>query len=130
MPDQNLKALLRRYIEEDTYSFAGFEKLEVNSIGKEQEAVLHMICRRDATEEAKLLILHGANVNAQTEIGTTPLHCAALNCNVELAQFLLQHGATMDTQDNFGHTAESLATKSGCGPEFLEILRKFSNQLN
>lgn len=123
MTKRELKALLRRYLEEDTYSFEGFDELEINSVGREQESVLHMICRRDATEEAKLLILHGANVNAQTDIGTTPLHTAAMSCNVELAQFRLQHGAFPDTQDSFGNTAESIAVKSGCSAEFLELLR-------
>jgi ankyrin repeat protein len=123
MADRELKALLRSYLEEDTYSFEGFDELEVNSVGREQESVLHMICRRDATEEAKLLILHGANVNAQTDIGTTPLHTAATSCNIELARSLLQHGAFPDTQDSFGNTAESIAIKSGCSAEFLDLLR-------
>jgi ankyrin repeat protein len=123
MADGELKALLRRYLAEDTYSFEGFDKLEINSVGREQESVLHMICRRDATKEAKLLILHGANVNAQTDIGTTPLHTAAMSCNIELARFLLQHGAFPDTQDSFGNTAESIAVKSVCSAEFLEMLR-------
>ena len=123
MADRELKALLRRYLEEDTYSFEGFDELEINSVGREQESVLHMICRRDATQEAKLLILHGANVNAQTDIGTTPLHTAAISCNIELARSLLQHGAFPDTQDGFGNTAESIAIKSGCSAEFLDLLR-------
>jgi ankyrin repeat protein len=107
--NSELKDLLRRYVEEDTYSFADFEELEVNSVGKEQESVLHIICRRNATQEAKLLILHGADVNAQTDIGTTPLHCAAMNCNIELARFRLENDALPKIRSKLGGTVKSLA---------------------
>jgi ankyrin repeat protein len=125
--NSELKDLLRRYVEEDTYSFADFEELEVNSVGKEQESVLHIICRRNATQEAKLLILHGADVNAQTDIGTTPLHCAAMNCNIELARFRLENGALPKIRSKLGGTVKSLAENAGCGIEFKSLLEKFPN---
>jgi len=54
---------------------------------------------------ARLLIDHGANVNArQVESGFTPLHEAAANGQVDLASLLLDRGADVNARMNDGRT--------------------------
>ena len=58
---------------------------------------------------ARVLIAHGANVNAQAENDFTPLHEAAANGDLELAPLLLEHGAKIDSKTRDGKTALAFA---------------------
>lgn len=42
-------------------------------------------------------------MNAQDDLGVTPLHCAIVKKSLMVARILLQHGARVDIQDNDGH---------------------------
>lgn len=55
-------------------------------------------------EIAALILGKGANVNAQTNDGDTPLHSAASRGRVELAKFLLRSGADVNARNNAGIT--------------------------
>lgn len=55
-------------------------------------------------EIAKILIKHGANVNAKAAWGAVPLHDAARMGNVEVARLLLEHGADVNAKDYEGKT--------------------------
>jgi ankyrin repeat protein len=46
----------------------------------------------------------GADVNIKDFFGKAPLHCAAINGNVEMVHALIQHGATIDSETNNGET--------------------------
>lgn len=61
-------------------------------------------------EIAKLLISHGANVNAQAQDGFTPLLNAG---TVELTRFLLEHGADPFAKTKRGETALDWAKQMG-----------------
>ena len=50
---------------------------------------------------ARLLLEHGADVNARMDDGTTPLYLAG---TVEVVHVLLEHGAIVDAVDNVGKT--------------------------
>jgi ankyrin repeat protein len=55
---------------------------------------LHSAAAARQVAIARLLIAHGANVNAaQAESGFTPLYEAAANGDLEFATLLLEHGA-------------------------------------
>lgn len=64
-------------------------------------------------EIVKLLIEHGADVNAAQEGGFRPLHSAAQNGNPEMAHVLLRHGADKTAKTDDGKTARDFALESG-----------------
>ena len=53
---------------------------------------------------AELLITKGANVNARSDNGLTPLHRASQVGNRNVVELLLSKGATIDVKDNDGST--------------------------
>ena len=57
----------------------------------------------------RLLIDHGANVAAQDETHSTPLHLAAFWCNVEAVRLLIEHGDDVTAQDGNHRTPLHLA---------------------
>jgi ankyrin repeat protein len=66
---------------------------------------LHSAAAARQVDIARLLIAHGANVNAaQADSGFTPLHEAALNGDVEFAKLLLEHGASINAKNKNGTT--------------------------
>ena len=67
-----------------------------------------------AQEIAKLLLQHGANVNAADEDGETPLHCAVLHGQVAMVNLLLrQFDLDPDAVTNQDQTALHLTVKRG-----------------
>ena len=46
-----------------------------------------------------LLIDHGANVNAQDDTKSTPLHLASSMGSIETVQLLIEHGADVTARD-------------------------------
>jgi uncharacterized delta-60 repeat protein len=70
--------------------------------------LLHWVSNPDI---AKALITAGADVNAQTIDGRTPLQSAALNNHIEIAKLLLNAGARSDLADREGKTALDVAMK-------------------
>ncbi len=57
----------------------------------------------------RLLVEHGAEVNAANQMGTTALMCAAKNGSASELSYLLAHGAKANLLDKSGNTALSLA---------------------
>lgn len=51
------------------------------------------------------LIEHGANVNARSNIQSTPLMIASFCNNKNVVKCLIQHGANVDPRDETGFTA-------------------------
>jgi len=85
---------------------------EVNTASREAMKVTPLNSAAAAREVAiaRLLIAHGANVNAgQAESGFTPLHEAAANGDLEFATLLLEHGAKINAKMKDGNTPLALA---------------------
>lgn len=60
---------------------------------------------------ARLLIEHGASVNARAAGGHIPLHEASANGNVELVKLLLENGADVNAKTDDGKTPLDFATE-------------------
>jgi ankyrin repeat protein len=50
------------------------------------------------------LIKRGADVNAKSNWGTTPLHVTSRDNHIEIVKLLLDAGADVEAKDNFGRT--------------------------
>ncbi|KAI0266900.1 ankyrin repeat protein, partial [Russula aff. rugulosa BPL654] len=61
----------------------------------------------------RLLLEHGADVNAQGLNGWTPLHRASYFGALEVVHLLLEHGADVEAKDNYGKTALQVAADIG-----------------
>lgn len=69
------------------------------------------ITAKVSDRDVGLLIEAGADVNARSNSGVTPLHNAAMWSDTRLAQFLLEHGADVNAQTKAGVTPLWLAAK-------------------
>ncbi|PVD39591.1 hypothetical protein C0Q70_02226 [Pomacea canaliculata] len=70
-------------------------------------------------EIVRLLILHGADVNAQSSAGNTPLHSAACGGHVEVVKELITSGASVEVHNENGHTPLMEAASAG----YVEVAR-------
>ena len=57
----------------------------------------------------RLLLEHGADVNARRKNGFTPLHIASIFGILEVVRLLLEHGADVKAEDNRSRTALRVA---------------------
>ncbi|KAI6164030.1 ankyrin repeat-containing domain protein [Pisolithus thermaeus] len=75
---------------------------------------------------AKLLLQHGANVNAQNRYGEVPLFFALQGGDAELTDLLMEHGANMDIQDANGDSPRKMYIIFG--PEVTATIRKWERR--
>ena len=61
---------------------------------------------------ARLLLEHGADVNARENDRFTPLHAAAQNGTVEVVRVLLEYGANVGAEDGGGRTPLQVASSN------------------
>ena len=74
---------------------------------------LHSAAAGQHYEIAKLLVEHGALVNAEQEGGFNPLHAACQNGQVEMVKLLLEHGADVNALSGEGRSALHFAQEGG-----------------
>lgn len=74
-------------------------------------------------EVAELLLTHGADANAKTFSGWTPLHYAAALGYAHLVEVLLPRGADASVKDSAGRTPLALAVEAGYS-DLAEVLQK------
>lgn len=70
---------------------------------------LHVAAHCGSASMAKLLLNHGAKVDACEAWDETPLHIAARSGSLEVSEILLDHGANIDSVNAHGKTALLLA---------------------
>lgn len=61
----------------------------------------------------RLLISHGADVNAQSATGNTPLMLACIAGHVDAVKELIAHGANVEDHNENGHTPLMEAASNG-----------------
>ncbi|XP_038701134.1 potassium channel AKT1-like [Tripterygium wilfordii] len=61
----------------------------------------------------KQIVLYGGDIRCPKSNGTTALHVAVCEDNVEIVKYLLDHGANMDEPDVHGWTPRTLADQQG-----------------
>ena len=73
------------------------------------------------TEIIKLLLRHGATIEAHDVVGCTPLFHAADMGKVHIAKLLFEHGADLRARDKYERTPLHLASSS-CRPDMIQWL--------
>jgi uncharacterized protein len=96
---------------------------EIDSVASNPMKVmpLHSAASTRNLEAARLLLEHGAPVNARQQGGWVPIHAAALNGDRAMVQLLLKHGADPNIANDEGKTAAMVAREKGHG-EIAEML--------
>jgi ankyrin repeat protein len=82
---------------------------------KENDTPLHSVTSPlSSVEVAELLISNGADVNAQTKSGSTPLTMAIANRLVDFVRLFLSRGANTELKNDKGHSALHTAVYYYC----------------
>jgi ankyrin repeat protein len=74
---------------------------------------LHSAASSRNLAAARILLEHGAPVNARQQGGWVPLHAAAQNGDADMIDLLLAHGADADIANNEGKTPAMVAEDKG-----------------
>lgn len=99
------------------------------------ESALHLAVYSHVVECVKLLITHGANVNAQDNHGRTPLHYAVYSEAIGIAEVLLSAGANPLLGDHKNRTPKDVAIRHNdkywqAYPETTDLSERFQNLIN
>ena len=79
-------------------------------IGSTCGSALHVAAGAGHVNAVRLLLQHGASLDARDDCGCTALHCAAQHGHTEVVELLLLAGADVNRQQNEGATSLYLAT--------------------
>ena len=79
--------------------------------------VLHLACLNGLVTVVSHFVLSGADINARSHDGFTPLHCAVLALHRELVDVLLSEGALLKVPNSLGRTAWSTAFAAAPGAD-------------
>ena len=105
-----------------------YDPTAIHARDSNESTPLHWAVRRPYFEGgpvARLLLAHRADINAQTNIGRTPLHWASSWGVLEIVRLLLEHGADVEVKNNNGETAlQELEAAEGVHDEVVKLLRE------
>ena len=78
--------------------------------GRDGRVALHWACGNGHLECAKALLEAGADINKQSNQGSTPFMWAANNGRIEVVRELLKQGANKTLKNKYGHTAYDMGS--------------------
>nr|GME03398.1 protein CfxQ homolog [Ipomoea batatas] len=108
--------------------FQGPEKVELEAKNMYGETPLHMAAKNGCNEAAKLLLSHGALVEARANNGMTPLHLAVWHSirveDYSTVKTLLEHNADCSVKDNEGMTPLNHLSQGPGNEKLRELLHK------
>lgn len=84
---------------------------EIDKASAHKLQPIHYAAREGLVENLKVLLSHGAKINAKSEKGMTPLHLAVINNREGAVKYLMLEGAT-DIPDDEGVTPSAIAFKN------------------
>ena len=99
----------------------------ISSNNQFKVAPIHSACAISHFDIAKLLIEHGADVNARQMQGVTPLHSAAHNGQAKLSKLLIDSGADINAKMENGQTPLFMANEKNFH-ETAEVIIKHGGQ--
>ncbi|XP_059286505.1 uncharacterized protein LOC132039957 [Lycium ferocissimum] len=108
--------------------WSGPEKVEMEAKNMYGETPLHMAAKNGCNEAAKMLLAHGALVEAKANNGMTPLHLAvwhslrAEDCST--VKTLLDHDANCSAEDNEGMTPLNHLSQGPGNEKLRELLNR------
>lgn len=89
------------------------QSVKVDAVDREGWTPLHCSASVGHVEATRILLTHGANVNAHDACRRTPLHLAALNNHTDMAEVLVRHGALRTSKNVAGMTPMESAAAAG-----------------
>ncbi len=92
---------------------------ELHNVG----AALHMAARFGALKNVELLVENGANPNAKSLEGLTPLHEASKEGRKPVVQYLISKKVDINPLDRDGYTPMDWAEAMGAGSTFPEVAK-------
>ena len=104
-----------------------YNPADIDSRGRDGWTPLIWASRGDHFKDGsvlRLLLEHGADINAQDEMGRTVLHWGTISEKLEVVRLLLEHGADVGAKKNDGNTALQEAADRG-REEVVELLREY-----
>src|SRR5260370_1584327 len=95
-----------------------YARSDINARSKDGFTALHFACFFGQPDAARLLLEHGAAVDAVATNPTQvmPLHSAASSRNLEAARLLLEHGAPVNARQQAGWVPIHAAAQNGDRP--------------
>ncbi|XP_051172811.1 putative ankyrin repeat protein RF_0381 [Leptopilina boulardi] len=93
--EKNDEELLKFFLKKDPAT-------RIHSTFQDNRSLLHVAAESNHPGLIKVLLEHGADINAKTFSGETALHLAAAAGNVEVAKKLIYSGLAVDCIDNNG----------------------------
>ena len=97
----------------------------IHYVGHGREEIVIPDVYQSLADVARLLLEHGADVNAQItgyKPRRTPLHLTIEFNRVDVVRVLLEHGANVDAEEGKGRTAFQIASSIGGRDEIMKLL--------
>lgn len=119
---------------EDVILFLLDQGLDINAVTPDNWTPLFIATRDGRAEAAKLLVFKGADLNMQTNLGTTALTMVVTQdypsekARLNLLEYMLKRGADANVEDIYHHTPLYYAQTKG-NQQVVDLLEKYGAHL-